>query len=584
MRAKVPAVLFVALCLLVAVPAGTGAVTAASTAQSATTPGPTSGPADADPAAGVAGDGQATESPPPDPDEDVLGWENGRWYNESVDVDASDGLDRNESARLLNRTMARVELVRGVEFEEPVDLNFRTRSEVASLFGGNVSQYVSPQGLNAKYEALGFAGEDRDAVDVLREKQGGSTAAFVANAEIPELDIQPGDVTIVLDDGQTTFSEVTLAHERVHTLQVQELAFPYRTNVSAIGSTDSFNARRSVVEGEASHAGYLYAQRCDGEWDCVTPQPGGGPGLSDAARALLFMDLVRYGNGGEFVAELREAGGWDAVVDTYDDLPASTEQVIHPEKYRADQPEAVTVPDRSGEAWRPLPEAADTVGEAGLFTMLWFPGFVSRSTVVMEPFAGINRSVRSQFVVDYDHEATAGWDGDRLVPYVSDSADANETGFVWRTQWDSAAAATEFRDAYLSLLSYRGADAVDGRQNTYRIPDDSPFGDAFYVVQNGSSVLVVNGPTVADLSAVHEGAAPEAATATPTPTPTPAPTATAAPTTTSAPTSTPTATATDAPTATTAGETTAGSGPGVGALGALVAVLTGVALVVRRRR
>jgi hypothetical protein len=55
------------------------------------------------------------DDPPPDPEEDRLGWENGVWHNESVDVEASDAIDREESTRRLDRTMARVELIRGVE-------------------------------------------------------------------------------------------------------------------------------------------------------------------------------------------------------------------------------------------------------------------------------------------------------------------------------------------------------------------------------------------------------------------------------------------------------------------------------------
>jgi len=200
----------------------------------------------------------------------------------SLDIDASDGLDRAESARLLNRTIARVELLRGVEFTEPVDLNFRTRSEVAPLFpADNVSR---PAAVNAYYEALGLVGEDRDAVGVLREKQAGGAAAFVVSRPVPQLDLQPGDVTVVIDEGQSAYAETTLAHELVHTLQVQQLEFPY---TQAPGSTDSFNARRGVVEGEASHVGYRYQRRCATDWSCVSPEASESEGLSTAATGLL---------------------------------------------------------------------------------------------------------------------------------------------------------------------------------------------------------------------------------------------------------------------------------------------------------
>ncbi|HKL30417.1 MAG TPA: hypothetical protein VJ898_14260, partial [Natrialbaceae archaeon] len=62
----------------------------------------------------------ASSAAPPDPDEDVIGWENGYWYDESIDVDQSDGLSDAELDRFVARTMARVERIRGLEFRENV--------------------------------------------------------------------------------------------------------------------------------------------------------------------------------------------------------------------------------------------------------------------------------------------------------------------------------------------------------------------------------------------------------------------------------------------------------------------------------
>jgi len=578
MRLQVPVALLATLCVFAAVPAGSVAgPTAAVDSPSGQAVAADDGPA----ANESGGDRPARDAdPPPDPEEDRLGWENGVWHNESVGVNASDGINRSESARLLDRTMARVELVRGTEFEEPVDLNFRTRSEVAELLASG-DRAVPETAVNVQLEALGVVGEDRDAVDVLRAARRGSATAFVVRQPVPELDLDTGDVTVVVDEGETAYSEVVLAHELVHVVQVQELGVP---SLSTGVSTDRVNANRAVTEGEASYVGYRYQQRCGDEWDCVTPRTP-GPDRSDAVTALVYRSLVRYSHGGDLVAARHDDGGWDEVTDLYARPPASTEQVIHPEKYRTDDPQLVTVPDRSDEAWRPLTTRADTVGESGLFVLLWYPGFESRSDVVMDP-SRFNDSLRSQIQVDFDHEATAGWDGDRLVPYVSDEAGENETGYVWRTVWDSERDATEFREAYLTVLEYRGAEPVGDDGETFRVPDDRSFGDAFSVVRNGSEVYVVNAPTVADLPAVHDGTGPETLPVTPTPTPTetptPTPTATAGPT--AAATATPT---TDAGGTTDAGETTApvatdGDGPGFGHLAVLLAVA--VLLVATRRQ
>ncbi|WP_181684773.1 Hvo_1808 family surface protein [Halorhabdus salina] len=522
-----------------------------------------------------AGDGEATVlTSPPDPETDRLGWENGVWYNESIDIDASDGIDRAEAASLLNRTMARVEVIRGVEFDEPVDLNFIDRSDYVE-YAESVD--VDPLSANVQLEALGFRGEDRNATAAIRERQGGFAAAFVVPNAVPELDLQAGDVTIVMDEGQASFSELTLGHELVHALQVQELNVTFRGGNQA---TDSFNARRGLIEGDASHVGYLYGQRCGADWKCVTPAAsGGGPGFSDGAVGLAFLNYVQYSNGAEFVATLRDRGGWDAVNDAYDSFPNSTEQVIHPEAYQSDEPQTVTVPDRSSADWQPLTvdgqTAADTIGEAGLYTLLWFPSYESGMSVVIPQSAPFNQSLRAQspFFYDYNSDATQGWDGDKLVPYVTaESAKTNETGYVWSTVWDSPSDAAAFEEAYVDILDYRGAEPVAGHENTYRVRDENPYGDAFYVNQTADQLLVVNAPSVPALSDVRAGAAPEGAT------PTETSTATGTATTTQTTTTTSAATTTDRDERT--GATTTG-GPGFGFVAALLAFL-GLAVATRR--
>jgi PGF-CTERM protein len=105
------------------------------------------------------------------------------------------------------------------------------------------------------------------------------------------------------------------------------------------------------------------------------------------------------------------------------------------------------------------------------------------------------------------------WDGDRLYPYVTgDSAETNETGYGWKTVWDSEADAREFVDGYQQLLEYHNAEPVPERQNTFRIPDDEEYGDAFWIHHDGDTVTIVNAPSVEELSEIRDGAAPEATT------------------------------------------------------------------------
>jgi hypothetical protein len=105
-------------------------------------------------------------------------------------------------------------------------------------------------------------------------------------------------------------------------------------------------------------------------------------------------------------------------------------------------------------------------------------------------------TVDQQTGLNYSHPATAGWGGDVVVPYSNGS----DNGYVFKSVWDSQQDATEFRDAYIELLESKGATKVSA--NTWVI-DDGPWADAFRVVQTGSTLLVVNAPTVENISSVH---------------------------------------------------------------------------------
>jgi hypothetical protein len=89
----------------------------------------------------------ASATAPPDPESDVVGWEAGYWYNESIDVDQSDGLSDAELEAYVARAMARVEHLREKEFQSEVPVSVQSRESFRnrSPTGGN--------GTNASYDA-----------------------------------------------------------------------------------------------------------------------------------------------------------------------------------------------------------------------------------------------------------------------------------------------------------------------------------------------------------------------------------------------------------------------------------------------
>ncbi|MFB6154056.1 MAG: Hvo_1808 family surface protein [Halodesulfurarchaeum sp.] len=481
-------------------------------------PTPTTGPTPATPSPSATPAPSTTTSvmvdTRSDPSADRLGWESGYWYNETVTVTRDDGLNDSELDAVVARSMARVEQIRNLEFNQHVPVEVISRETFKNRTLSRNDDLTSAQRLhqNVKFEALFMLGENESAI-AQREQ---NTAANVLGYYSPSND---SIVIVSQNTDSPQLNEITLSQELFHA--VQEHTF----NVSnyTANTLELHNARDGIIEGDGNFVDYLYEQRCQEGWDCLMPQDhgggGGGSGV-DTHVGMLALRLQPYSDGPVFVQGIYEARGWSGVNQVYQQPPKSTEQTIHPDRYLEDPPTDVTIQDQSSSRWYVPDLGKGTIdyaafGEAGLYVMLWYPSYVesqqsgARTTVVIPVTHFFNpRSASDLDLYNYSHPATAGWDGDRLLPYVTNrSAGTNETGYVWKIVWDSERDAMQFQEAYRALLEYHGAEPVQGRRSTYRIRS-GPFADAFYVGTRANQTLIVNAPTVEALAAVRAGAAP----------------------------------------------------------------------------
>jgi len=404
---------------------------------------------------------------------DSLGWEDGYAYDEPVSVTVADGLNESERAAVTARAMARVERIRGLEFREPVDVQVRSRADY--LASRNATGNATHRAWNNQvWEALFLVGDDRDVGEVLSGTVGASVVGYYEPGS--------GDVVLVSDSETPTVSRGTLVHELVHALQDQHFGLADRPDTQ-----DAQLARNGVVEGEANRIQGLYQQRCGRTWSCVDPAAGasgGGSGNQALDRGVFLVIYHPYAAGPDFVEAIASRGGSDALDDLYDDFPPSTEGIIHPERYPEEQPVTVTVPDRSSEEWKRFDHdpVADTVGEASIYAMVVDNG-------LGDPPAGR---------YSYEHPVSDGWAGDSVVPYRA----GDRRGYVWELAWDSDRDADEFVTAYRDLLAQHDAESLgDGR---YRIPAASSFGGGYRVTREGTTVRIVNGPSVAALDEIHD--------------------------------------------------------------------------------
>ena len=421
---------------------------------------------------------------PDDPVEDRLGWENGYWYNESIDVDESDGLAADEREALVARTMARVERIRGLEFLQTVPVETVSRSAFRNRSRDTVVDTPRERWREQVWEAMLLVGEDRTVGEVRAELYGGSVLGYYS----------PGSdriVVVVADDGteHPVVDRATLAHELVHALQDQHFSF-----LGGTATRDAQLTHLSVTEGDANYVEALYEERCGAEWNCIDrPNRSSSTRLADRNRGLYLTVIFPYSDGPNFVHRIRQRGGWEAVNDLYRSPPTSTEQIIHPEAYPDDDPVDVRVPDRSGPNWErfSLNPATERAGETSVFAAFWFHRAIDRSS--------LRNGTGAYSTYNYSDPASAGWAGDAIVPYRSEGG---ENAYVWRLQWETDRDAREFLSTYRSLLVER-LNATEVRDGVYRVPDSSPYGDAFRIDRHGGTVTIVNAPTVGQLDAVH---------------------------------------------------------------------------------
>ncbi|MFC4541184.1 Hvo_1808 family surface protein [Halosolutus amylolyticus] len=443
---------------------------------------------------------------------DTIGYVEGYWYDDELPVDDREDatVDDDELDAVVYRAMARVEVIRERTFEDDVDVEVRSRSAYQAEQDDLFTDLGPAERLqeNVNYEALFMIDGETNAVDEAETLYGGAVEGYYE----PQSD---RIVVVSNTPDEPELNEVVLGHELVHALQDQHFDL---TNYDR-ESLDGSNAENGLIEGDAVAVERAYDQRCGAEWECVLPADGPTELPDDVNWGLYFTIYQPYADGPDYVAHLREQGGWDAVDDAYDDPPASTSEVIHPGEDR--EPVETDVADRSSEDWEQLEidgePATETVGEAGMAAM-FADGAIDRdrpSVVSRDEFLGMGLSGGED--LRYDQPYTDGWAGDELVTYVPADADTNgsddpiaaadDAGYVWQTEWVSEGEAQAFVDGYLQLLEINGASAVADRQDTYEIADG--FAGAYYAEQDGETVTIVHAPSIDALDEVEQGAAPE---------------------------------------------------------------------------
>jgi hypothetical protein len=243
-----------------------------------------------------------------------------------------------------------------------------------------------------------------------------------------------------------------------------------RQRTRGVGS-DAFRAANALILGDVAQvsSGYIATALTSDEARTVR-EPIADSQLLKAPRIVRETVLFPLREGADFIAQLFEEGGWDAVNDAYSDPPVSTEQVLHMQKYiDREEPHQTAIPDISadlGRGWNQV--NADTMGE-----------FLLR--VFLEEYLDSTRAA----------EAVAGWGGDH---YSLLNGPLGERLLISMISWDTFEYAAEFLDAFQVFMGvkYQGVEGVStvGDQSSRRwvAPDETVF-----VGRIGPAILWITG-------------------------------------------------------------------------------------------
>jgi hypothetical protein len=441
----------------------------------------------------------ADASGPPD-DDPPLGYYDGYWHNDTLDIEPEDGLSARETEAVVSRSMARIQRLRGLRFREDVDVEIVTRETFHEEFGDVWGEPTADQRRldNVQHEALFLVGPDEDVFDVRQRNRGGVVLGFYQPSE-KRLVIVSGNDPATLDD------EVTLAHELMHVLQDQHFGLSSFDD----STLDSVNARNGLVEGDATVVEQAYERNCEtGKWECVEARTASGGLPVGFHWGVYFLGYFPYAEGPNFVEHHRDRGGWTTIDQIYSDVPTTSAEIIDPETYRRDAYGEAVVEDRNDRSWERITvrngaEAA-TVGEAGLTSMFVYTAYASSSPGVVERDAFRNEGpngLKSANPYTYDIEYASGWYGDRLHAYER----GDRTAYVWNVTFVDRANATTFAAGYDQVAEYWGGERRSVEDGTVWTFDgaDGPFRGAVWIERDGNAVMIVKAPSESALDDVY---------------------------------------------------------------------------------
>ena len=375
---------------------------------------------------------------------------------------------------LADQLLAAVSRARGLKVKRPITKVFAKRKEIEVRLLRVTDELNPPQQLEFDGKLLfqlGLLPRNYDLAGSLRE------AALLSTTSFYDPQTKMLYIADSLEEEQGAELATSLVLNLAYALQDQHFgAHPSLARVE--GNDDATGARLAVITGDALAVMLAYSARSSRPTSLenrdvrrffrllLEEQMG-----EDVPEALKEITLFPATFGFSFVQFYLKWNGWEGAARLYSDFPRSSEQIMHPEKYAGfrDDPtevEVQTPPEILSAPWKRV--YSNTLGEFILYLVL------------------------KEFITEQKAKWGAqGWDGDRIELFENPTNRA--LAFVLRSVWDSDTEASQFSQAYSSLIDkkYPGAQLIhvgEGHQPGER--------ELQWVSGNNRIILRLNGTRV----------------------------------------------------------------------------------------
>ena len=345
-------------------------------------------------------------------------------------------------------------IARGLFAMAPLDRDFINREELTAFLVDELEEDAEEiYETQELYKTLGIIDEEVVLYDLLLGLYGESVLGFY--------DLEEERLYVVREAEEFSPLDVlTYSHEYTHGIQQQTFDL-HSKRESIKGNSDQSLAYQALFEGDSTMSEMLYMITNMSSEDQAAArqarQEGASESFSSAPHVIQRTFVFPYGEGLQFVFQLyRIENSWDAINRAYSQVPLSTEQILHPEKYQAgEKPKIVELPElvgALGEGWTEL--TRDTFGEFFLLAYL-----------------------ETDVPAEQALAAASGWGGDQYALFKGPE-DGNLLVSV--TTWDTIDDALEFNSALMVFTESRTdweweAVGENGTEHIMELPDQSIY-------------------------------------------------------------------------------------------------------------